>query len=402
MKKIFSILALALAAMTASATAFDLTVGKSEKGTVTFLVGGTEVKSAQEGMAVTMEITPEGGYTVTAVANSLYTDWNGARSQAIDIATSVEMRKVADNVYVFTMPRASVEVDVEYGIEIPTPAEDQKDKEKEVPNVALDMQPAEGEQPQHDPVTGITVIPVDITGIDVPETAPREIVVEVAARTQVGNNIFEVREIKADAFKTSTANVKVTKVILPETEEPLKIEEGAMKPDGTPIDVEVPLAMLDDYALLKALKENFEEKRISAKEKAPARFWTFSCGVDTKVPEGITVYRAFTEKGTIQVLPIDEVNESGIIKANNGVLLSCDNLKGGSIYEFIANPGAQMSGTVPATTDAKSYSNNALVPTIVATNYPTGRYYILKSNQFHTMSANGKVKPCKAVFDTRK
>jgi hypothetical protein len=42
------------------------------------------------------------------------------------------------------------------------------------------------------------------------------------------------------------------------------------------------------------------------------------------------------------------------------------------------------------------------VPTIVATNYPTGRYYILKSNQFHTMSANGKVKPCKAVFDTRK
>ena len=175
-----------------------------------------------------------------------------------------------------------------------------------------------------------------------------------------------------------------------------------MKPDGTPIDVEVPLAMLDDYALLKALKENFEEKRISDKEKAPARFWTFSCGVDTKVPEGITVYRAFTEKGTIQVLPIDEVNESGIIKANNGVLLSCDNLKGGSIYEFIANPGAQMSGTVPATTDAKSYSNNALVPTIVATNYPTGRYYILKSNQFHTMSANGKVKPCKAVFDTRK
>ena len=82
MKKIFSILALALAAMTASATAFDLTVGKSEKGTVTFLVGGTEVKSAQEGMAVTMEITPEGGYTVTAVANSLYTDWNGGTPPA--------------------------------------------------------------------------------------------------------------------------------------------------------------------------------------------------------------------------------------------------------------------------------------------------------------------------------
>ena len=391
--------------MTASADvaeSYKLTVGKSEKGTVMFLVNGSEVKTAAEGTAVTMEITPEGGYVVKEVTNSLYTDWNGARAQAIDITTSVEMKKVTDNVYTFTMPRACVEVNVTYDIEIPTPAEDKKDEEKEVTDVKLGMQPTEGEQPQHDPVTGITVIPVDITGIEVPQTAPQEIVVEVAASTQVGNNIFVVREIKADAFKTGSANVKVTKVILPETEEPLKIEEDAMKPDGTPIDVEVPLAMLDDYALLKALKENFEAKRISAKEKAPARFWTFSSGVDTKVPEGITVYRAFTENGTIQVLPIDEVNESGIIKANNGVLLSCDNLKGGSIYEFIANPGAQMSGTVPATTDAKSYSNNALVPTIVATNYPTGRYYILKSNQFHTMSANGKVKPCKAVFDTRK
>ena len=48
MKKIFSILALALAAMTASAkdAGFDLKVGKSEKGKIAFLVGGSEVKSA--------------------------------------------------------------------------------------------------------------------------------------------------------------------------------------------------------------------------------------------------------------------------------------------------------------------------------------------------------------------
>ena len=54
MKKIFSILALALAVMTASAKAgFDLKVGKSEKGTVMFLVEGTEVTNAAEGAAVT-------------------------------------------------------------------------------------------------------------------------------------------------------------------------------------------------------------------------------------------------------------------------------------------------------------------------------------------------------------
>ena len=93
MKKIFSILALALAAMTASAkdAGFDLTVGKSEKGKIAFLVNGTEAKSAPEGAAVTMEITPQGGYVVKEVTNSLYTDWNSARAAStMDITSSVE------------------------------------------------------------------------------------------------------------------------------------------------------------------------------------------------------------------------------------------------------------------------------------------------------------------------
>jgi hypothetical protein len=38
----------------------------------------------------------------------------------------------------------------------------------------------------------------------------------------------------------------------------------------------------------------------------------------------------------------------------------------------------------------------------VGTNYPTGRYNILKNNEFHTISANGKVPACKAVFDINK
>ena len=406
MKKIFSILALALAVMTASAkeaTTYDLTVGKSEKGTITFLVNGTEAKNAPEGAAVTMEITPQGGYVVKEVTNSLYTDWNSARAAStIDITTSVEMKKVTDNVYTFTMPRACVEVNVTYDIEIPTPAEDKKDEEKEVTDVKLDMQPTEGEQPQHDPVTGITVIPVDITGVEVPATAPQEIVVEVAASTQVGNNKFVVREIKAGAFRTNDANVKVTKVILPNTEEPLTVEDGAMKPDGKPIDVQTPLALLDDYALMNAMKENYEANKVTAKATAPARFWTFSSGVDVVVPEGVTVYRAFNDNGNIRILPIEMANASGIILANNGVLLSCDEMKGGKAYEFVANPSGPKSGTKPATTDACSYEGNSMVPTIVGTNYPTGRYYILKNNEFHTMSANGKVPACKAVFDTNK
>lgn len=400
MKKIFSILALALAAMTASAEAgFDLTVGKSENGKIAFLVNGSEVKNAPEGAAVTMEITPQGGYVVKEVTNSLYTDWNSARAAStIDITTSVEMKKVTDNVYTFTMPRACVEVNVTYDIEIPTQADDKKDEEKEVTDVKLDMAPAGTPETAGE----ITIIPVSITGVEVPQTAPQEIVIEVAPSTQVGNNVFVVREIKADAFKTNDANVKVTKVILPDTEEPLTVEAGAMKPDGKPIDVQTPLALLDDYALMNAMKENYEAKKVTAKATAPERFWTFSSGVDVLVPEGVTVYRAFNDNGNIRILPIDEANQSKIIKANNGVLLSCDEMKGGKAYEFVANPSGPKSGTTPATTDACSYEGNSMVPTIVGTNYPTGRYYILKNNEFHTMSANGKVPACKAVFDTNK
>ena len=321
MKKIFSILALALAAMTASAKeaeSYKLTVGESEKGTVMFLVEGSEAQTAAEGTTVTMEITPQGGYVVKEVTNSLYTGWNGARAQAIDITTSVEMKKVTDNVYTFTMPRANVEVNVTYDIEIPTPAEDKKDEQKEVTDVKLDMEPAGAPEP----VGEITIIPVSITGVEVPQTAPQEIVIEVAPSTQVGNNVFVVREIKADAFKTNDANVKVTKVILPDTEEPLTVEAGAMKPDGQPIDVQTPLALLDDYALMNAMKENYEAKKVTAKATAPERFWTFSSGVDVLVPQGVTVYRAFNDNGNIRILPIEKANASGIILANNGVLLS--------------------------------------------------------------------------------
>lgn len=407
MKKIFSILALALAAMTASAKeaeSYKLTVGESsgKGGKIEFLVDGSKVTSAAEGAAVTMQITPEGGYVVKEVTNSLYTDWGGARAQAIDITTSVEMKKVTDNVYTFTMPRANVEVNVTYDIEIPTPAEDKKDEEKEVTDVKLDMQPTEGEQPKHDQATGITTIPVSITGVEVPQGAPQEIVIEVKAQTKVGNNVFEVREIKADAFKTNNANAKVTKVILPETEEALKIAEGAMKPDGKAIEVQTPLALLDDYALMKTMKDNFEGKLISATAKAPQRFWTFSSGVDVLVPAGVTVYRAFMHDGAIRTLPIQMANASGIIKANNGVILSCNSMTGGDVYTFVANPGAQQNGTTPATTDACSYEGNSMVPTIVGKNYPTGRYLMMKDNKFHSMSANGKVPACKAVFDTIK
>ena len=43
-----------------------------------------------------------------------------------------------------------------------------------------------------------------------------------------------------------------------------------------------------------------------------------------------------------------------------------------------------------------------MVPVIETKNYASGQYLILKNNEFHTISANGKVPACKAVFNKNK
>ena len=404
MKKIFSILALTLVALTASAKSdvFNLKDATADKhGQVTFLVNGTSTETAAEGQTVTVSIAPDGGYIVTSVSNLCTTSWGGARAASMDMLNSVEMTKVNDNTYTFTMPRADVDVTVVYDIQIPTEADETKDESKDVPGVKLDMEPAGAPET----IGGITIIPVAVTAIEVPQQATQtEITVVVNATTQVGSNIFAVKEIKADAFKT-TAESKaiVTKVVLPETAQPIDIEAGAMKPNGKPIDVETPLYLLDDYSLMASLKENYEAIKITSKATAPERFWTFSSGVDVQVPEGVTVYRAFTDGGTIRILPIDEANESKVIKANNGVLLSCNEMKGGKAYTFVANPSGPKSGTPVATTDANSYGNNNMEPVIESKNYASGQYLIVKNNEFHTIANNNSMVPaCKAVFNKNK
>ena len=404
MKKIFSILALTLVALTASAKSdvFNLKDATADKhGQVTFLVNGTSTETAAEGQTVTVSIAPDGGYIVTSVSNLCTTSWGGARAASMDMLNSVEMTKVNDNTYTFTMPRADVDVTVVYDIQIPTEADETKDESKDVPGVKLDMEPAGAPET----IGGITIIPVAVTAIEVPQQATQtEITVVVNATTQVGSNIFAVKEIKADAFKT-TAESKaiVTKVVLPETAQPIDIEAGAMKPNGKPIDVETPLYLLDDYSLMASLKENYEAIMITSKATAPERFWTFSSGVDVQVPEGVTVYRAFTDGGTIRILPIDEANESKVIKANNGVLLSCNEMKGGKAYTFVANPSGPKSGTPVATTDANSYGNNNMEPVIESKNYASGQYLIVKNNEFHTIANNNSMVPaCKAVFNKNK
>ena len=249
----------------------------------------------------------------------------------------------------------------------------------------------------------VTVIPIVLESINIPATTTsEEITVTVPSEIVNGNVVYQVTEIKADAFKQAEgSNQKVTKIILPETEEPLKVAEGALKPNGELIEVVTPLALLDDYATMETMQESFEAKKISATVIAPNKFWTFSSGVDCVLPDGVSAYKAILDGGKPRIVELtkDELEVDGkrIIKANNGVLIASEK---GNAYEIVANPGNQDSKTkLDPDKDANSYEGNCLMPTIASHNFtPASNYLIMKDNKFHTMSGSGKVPACKAVF----
>ena len=350
---------------------------------------------------------PEGGYTVSgnvAKETGTHTVTVTGKGNFTGTATAT-----------FTIKEPEPTVDVE--------ATEAGDEEKAVEDVTMVMEVPEDAADKVttetreviNPETGakeeieVTVIPIVLGSISIPATAEtEEITVTVPNEIVEGNVVFKVTEIKADAFKKKEGdNAVVTKVVLPETDEPLKIEEDALKPDGNLLDVVTPLQLLDDYSLNPALKENFESQKISAIVTAPNKYWTFSSGVDCILPEGVTAYiaewDAEAKMPRIIALSEDDLKLSGGqrgIKANNGVLLASE--KGGE-YEIVACPGNQESGSAVATTDANSYKGNCLTPVIVSKNYPAGKTLILKDNEFHTIKSNlSEVKPCKAVFSLEK
>ena len=406
MKKIFSTIVMAFAVLTASA--YDLTVGTSENGTLSFKVGGETVTTADAGKTVTVVIAPNDGYVTTAVTATAYTSWGSARAKSLNpsLVDAITVTGSA-NEWTFTMPEANVEVSAEYIIHIPTPAEETEAGDKEVKNVAVIMEVVEGQTPVTDPKTGITTVPVVLTGVDIPAQTdataanPKAISVEIQASTQVGKTVFVVNSVAAGAFKSKEPTAVVNQVVMPETEAALPVAEGAMKPNDEPLEVIAPLALLDDYALMTSLKENFEAAKLKAEVKTPNLFWTVSSGVDLVLPDGLTAYIVYLDGSAIRYaeIPEEELVLAGGrrgIKANNGVLIGGQK---GVTYDFVASPGNQKSGTVPATTDAKSYAGNCLEPVIESKNYAAGSYVVLKNNEFHSIKVNSsKVKACKAVL----
>ena len=127
MKKIFSILALALVAMTASAievpTYYNLTKadGAEAHGTIKFYVDETETTFAEEGKTVTMTITPDANWVVnTDKVKGLWIAAEARAPRRVAMAKDIALTYVSTDAttnavtYTFTMIRANAEISCAY------------------------------------------------------------------------------------------------------------------------------------------------------------------------------------------------------------------------------------------------------------------------------------------------
>ena len=122
MKKIFSILALALAAMTASAVdapSFSLTKadGAEAHGQISFIVGENQnATTAKEGETVTVVLTPDRGWDLGTASGRWYAAMAKAPRRAgdIDLLDNLTLTPANKNTWTFTMQRANAEVNFTY------------------------------------------------------------------------------------------------------------------------------------------------------------------------------------------------------------------------------------------------------------------------------------------------
>ncbi len=117
-KKLFALLAMVMATMTASAVpvpTYNLTAGTSEHGTITFKVDGEAAENAAEGKTVTVEITPETGWAVNEPSGQWYAaEANAPRRADIDLLGSITLTPAGTNQWTFTMERANAEISATY------------------------------------------------------------------------------------------------------------------------------------------------------------------------------------------------------------------------------------------------------------------------------------------------
>ena len=233
-----------------------------------------------------------------------------------------------------------------------------------------------------------------IESLNVPASAAAEDLT-VYIPTQL--NDYDVVAIADNAF----AGQNVTDVYMPDTESPVTVGNNAIP--GLAV-IHTSLALLDDYALMATLGQNYQNQKVMTTVRPVNRLWTLGTGVDVIIPEDIIVSKVQAlNNSEVQVtnLTESELNLGGqrVVKANNGVLL--DGLTGTS-YDLVAYSGRIASGTPVATGDNKDYgTDNCLEPVVEKTHFEAGAYFIMSNNEFHAIKAEGdevKVPAGKAVL----
>lgn len=193
----------------------------------------------------------------------------------------------------------------------------------------------------------------------------------------------------------------VTDIYMPDTEEPIQIEADALSGLAT---IHTSLALLDDYALMAGLKDNYEGAKVVCTVTPVNKYWTLGTGCDVIIPDGIDVYTVQVKNSAevaTEIIPEDmlKFGNERIVKANNGVLLLGT---AGQSYDLVAYSGRIASGMPVATSDNKDYGQkNCLEPVIEKKHYDSGHYFVLQNNQFHSILAEGdevKVPAGKAVL----
>ena len=399
---LLALLALVLTAVRAWAEQ-KVTVVAADNGAIT-----ASHSVAAEGTTVFLTIEPEAGYrlkegslVVEMIGNASDADHPSlSRRKAPAIGAYVLVTKNSENLYSFLMPATDVEVKgcfLEL-MSISIEATESDSGSGQVHHVMIEAGVMDEENGE-----------AAIYGISIPsESRAMALTISIPATiTDSHGNVYDVTEIGSDVLYGQT---NVIEIILPETDEPIHINENAFRidnlfgddPNHLVIIVHTPLTMLDDYALMPGLDDNFQHLKVRAMAVAPNHYWTFSCGVDIILPDGLTPYycRASLE-GHVEFMEIG----GHVVAANNGVLLACKD-DAVTNYELTAKPNAGKIGyTTPATYDAKTYPDNLLEPVIKATHYNSGEYYILYGNEFHPIVSEGdevKVPACRAVLHITK
>lgn len=360
-------------------------------------------QTAEAGQTVTLTVNPAEGYRLrngSLVVEQVTETAQGDKPQLVArrapaIGGFVNTNRATANTYTFIMPSTGVEIKGYFKkIEentVAVEATTSDDSSQTVTGVAVSV--AQDEESGGVLIDEV-VVPAQLYQTEISVNIPTVV-------TDAQGNQQPVRGIAAGALYGQT---NVTDVYLPETDEPLDIAENAFQVDSNEeethqvVTVHTPLSMLDDYALMASLSENYQSQKVSATANAKHRYWTFSCGVDVKVPEGVTFYscRQLDDEN----IEIEQLNGE-VIKANNGVLIACADDEGNA-YEMVAVPSVDRpSGTTPATHNARTYGGNMLEPVINSTHYGDGGYFIMANNEFYPILSEGeeaRIPACKAVL----